>query len=140
VFGDVPLADLECHALEIAAWRAGLSERLRYPATSALRQALDAAIRWELMSENPAKKVTAAAVRLAVVAPSTGARRPPQSRTSYGTRSPRTRSRPASGRSSSRESWGASLEMIERTYGRGIMPVGQGQTAGGLPGVTPHSI
>lgn len=55
-FGDVPLADLERRALEIAAWRAGLPERLRYPATSSLRQALEAAIRWELLSENPAKK------------------------------------------------------------------------------------
>jgi hypothetical protein len=56
VFGDVPLAELERQALEIAAWRAGLSEGLRYPASRALRQALEAAIRWELMSENPAKK------------------------------------------------------------------------------------
>lgn len=55
-FGDVPLADLERQALEVAAWRAGLPERLRYPATSALRQGLEAAIRWELLSENPAKK------------------------------------------------------------------------------------
>jgi integrase len=55
-FGDVPLADLERQALEVAAWRAGLPDRLRYPTTSALRQALEAAIRWELMSENPAKK------------------------------------------------------------------------------------
>lgn len=55
-FGDVPLADLERQALEIAAWRASLPEGLRYPASRALRQALEAAIRWELMSENPAKK------------------------------------------------------------------------------------
>jgi integrase len=38
-FGDVPLP-----------------ERLRYPATSALRQALGAAVAWELIDENPAKK------------------------------------------------------------------------------------
>jgi integrase len=56
VFGDVELAELERQALEVAAWRAGLPERLRYPATSALRQALEAAIRWELITENPAKK------------------------------------------------------------------------------------
>lgn len=55
-FGDIALSDVERQALEIAAWRAGLSEGLRYPATSALRQALEAAIRWELISENPAKK------------------------------------------------------------------------------------
>jgi len=39
-----------------AAWRAALPERLRYPATSALRQALAAAVAWELIDENPAKK------------------------------------------------------------------------------------
>jgi integrase len=55
-FGDVPLADLQRHALEIAAWRVALPERLRYPATSALRQALGAAVAWELIDENPAKK------------------------------------------------------------------------------------
>jgi len=55
-FGDVPLADLQRQALEIAAWRAALPERLRYPATSALRQALAAAVAWELIDENPAKK------------------------------------------------------------------------------------
>lgn len=55
-FGDVPLADLQRQALEIAAWRAALPERLRYPATSALRQALGAAVAWELIDENPAKK------------------------------------------------------------------------------------
>ncbi|CAN5760213.1 hypothetical protein BH18ACT13_BH18ACT13_13620 [soil metagenome] len=36
-FGEVPLADLQRQALEIAAWRAALPERLRYPATSALQ-------------------------------------------------------------------------------------------------------
>ena len=55
-FGDVPLSDLERRSLEIAGWRAGLPERRRYPATSALRQAFEAAIRWELLTENPAKK------------------------------------------------------------------------------------
>jgi integrase len=56
MFGDVPLADLQRRALEIAAWRAALPERLRYPATSALRQALGAAVAWELIDENPARK------------------------------------------------------------------------------------
>jgi hypothetical protein len=55
-FGDVPLADLQRESLEIAAWRASLPDRLRYPATSALRQALAAAVAWELIDENPAKK------------------------------------------------------------------------------------
>jgi hypothetical protein len=56
VFGDVPLADLQRQALGIAAWRSSLPDRLRYPATSALRQALAAAVAWELIDENPAKK------------------------------------------------------------------------------------
>ena len=55
-FGDVPLAALQRQALETAAWRAALPEGLRYPATSALRQALGAAVAWELIDENPAKK------------------------------------------------------------------------------------
>jgi integrase len=55
-FGDVSLVELQRQALEIAAWRAGLPERLRYPATSALRQALNAAVAWELIDENPALK------------------------------------------------------------------------------------
>ena len=48
-FGDVPLADLQRQALEIAAWRAGLPEKLRYPATSAFREAMNAAVAWDLI-------------------------------------------------------------------------------------------
>jgi integrase len=55
-FGDVPLAELQRQALEIAAWRAALPEGLRYPATSTLRQALGAAVAWDLIEENPARK------------------------------------------------------------------------------------
>lgn len=55
-FGDVRLADPQRQALEIAAWRAALPEGLRYPATSALKQALGAAVACELIDENPAKK------------------------------------------------------------------------------------
>ncbi len=55
-FGDVPLADLQRQALEIAAWRAALPEKLRYPATSAFRQALAAAVAWDLIEVNPVKK------------------------------------------------------------------------------------
>jgi integrase len=55
-FGDVPLADLQRQALEIAAWRASLPDRLRYPATSAFRQALAAAVAWDLIEINPVKK------------------------------------------------------------------------------------
>jgi integrase len=55
-FGDVPLASLQRQALEIAAWRARLPERLRYPATSAFRQAMNAAVAWGLIEINRVKK------------------------------------------------------------------------------------
>jgi integrase len=54
-FGDVPLRDLERMSGEIADWRAMLAERSRFGITSALRQALDAAVRWDYMCQNPAK-------------------------------------------------------------------------------------
>jgi integrase len=53
-FGDVPLLDLGRMAGEIASWRATLPERSRYAITSALRQALAAAVRWGYMTTNPA--------------------------------------------------------------------------------------
>jgi integrase len=54
-FGDETLRDLERMAGEIAAWRTRLPERSRYAITSALRQALGAAVRWGYMFVNPAK-------------------------------------------------------------------------------------
>lgn len=54
-FGDVPLRDLERMSGEIAGWRARLPERSRYGVTQALRQALDAAVRWGYTTRNPAK-------------------------------------------------------------------------------------
>src|SRR3954471_15926256 len=45
-FGDVPVADLERRVPEIAAWQARLPSGARYGATQALRQALDAGVRW----------------------------------------------------------------------------------------------
>lgn len=55
-FGDVPLAELQRKALEIAAWRAQLPERLRHPATGAFAQAMSAAVAWDLIEVNPVKK------------------------------------------------------------------------------------
>ena len=55
-FGDVPLGDLERMSGEVASWRATLPERSRFAITAALRQALDAAVRWGYMSQNPAKQ------------------------------------------------------------------------------------
>src|SRR5215207_8328580 len=53
-WGDVPLRDLERMSGDIATWQARLPERSRYGVVQALRQALGAAVRWGLMSTNPA--------------------------------------------------------------------------------------
>src|SRR5215212_3680025 len=54
-FGDVPLRDLERMVDEIAAWQSQLPPRAGHGIAQALRQVLDAAVRWERMSRNPAK-------------------------------------------------------------------------------------
>ena len=54
-YGDVPLADLERMAGELASWQAKLPERSRYGIVQALRQTLAAAVRWDYMSRNPAR-------------------------------------------------------------------------------------
>jgi integrase len=53
-FGDWTLAELEGAADDVAAWRASLSDTSRYRLTSALRQALGAAVRWRYIGRNPA--------------------------------------------------------------------------------------
>ncbi len=45
-FGTIPLHDLAGMAAEIAAWRALQPERVRYARLGALRQCLEAAVRW----------------------------------------------------------------------------------------------
>ncbi len=54
-FGDVPLRELENMTDEIAAWQATLPERAGHGIVSALRQTLDAAVRWKRIGSNPAK-------------------------------------------------------------------------------------
>ena len=54
-FGAVPLRDLERMSGELATWQAKLPERSRYGIVQALRQALEAAVRWGYISRNPAK-------------------------------------------------------------------------------------
>jgi integrase len=54
VFGSWPLRELEHAANEVAAWRATLTPTSRYRLTSALRQALAAAVRWSYVTRNPA--------------------------------------------------------------------------------------
>ena len=54
-FGEVSLRDLERMSGEIAAWRVRLPERSRYGVTQALRQTMEAAVRWGYMTTNPAK-------------------------------------------------------------------------------------
>lgn len=54
-FGDVSLHDLERMTNEIAGWQAQLPPRAGHGIAQALRQVLDAAVRWERMTRNPAK-------------------------------------------------------------------------------------
>jgi integrase len=54
-FGDVPLRDLERMPHEIAGWQAKLPPRAGHGIAQAFRQVLDAAVRWERMTRNPAK-------------------------------------------------------------------------------------
>jgi integrase len=54
-FGDVALVELERMSGDIAAWQARLPERSRHDYVRALRQVLDAAVRWGHMTRNPAK-------------------------------------------------------------------------------------
>ena len=56
-FGDVPLRDLEHMTDELAGWAAVQPQGVRYARVAALRQALDAAVRWRYMRVNPAKLV-----------------------------------------------------------------------------------
>jgi integrase len=53
--GDVPLHNLERMSGDLASWFATLSEGSRYGIVQALRQALEAAVRWGHIQRNPAK-------------------------------------------------------------------------------------
>jgi integrase len=55
VFGSRRIGDLAVH--EIAAWRRALPESRRYPAHRALRQVLQAAVRWKWIEDNAAAVV-----------------------------------------------------------------------------------
>jgi integrase len=54
-YGDVPLRELERMASEIAGWRARQPHRVAHHRAGAVRQVLDAAVRWGYMGVNPAK-------------------------------------------------------------------------------------
>jgi integrase len=54
-YGDVPLAELERMTDELAGFAAGLPERYRYSVVSALRQTLEAGVRYGHLTRNPAK-------------------------------------------------------------------------------------
>lgn len=54
-YGDVPLTDLERMVDELADWQAGLPAKSRHDYVRALRQILDAAVRWRRIITNPAK-------------------------------------------------------------------------------------
>ena len=53
-FGSWTLAELEDASADVAAWRAEYDEGQRYRLTSAMRQALAAAVRWKYLDRNPA--------------------------------------------------------------------------------------
>lgn len=55
VFGELKLSELERMTVEIAEWQTTLPERSRYGIVQALRQTLEAGVRWGLMNRNPAK-------------------------------------------------------------------------------------
>lgn len=54
-YGDVTLRELERMAGELADWQARLPERSRYGIAQALRQALEAGVRWGYITRNPAR-------------------------------------------------------------------------------------
>jgi len=54
-FGDLRLDELERRVPEVAAWMRTLPEGSRYGIVQALRQTLEAAVRWGQMGSNPAK-------------------------------------------------------------------------------------
>lgn len=58
-FGSVTLTDLEHMSAEIAEWQATLPSGYRYAIMRSLRQVLQAAVRWRLIRENPAKEAGA---------------------------------------------------------------------------------
>src|SRR4051794_20782391 len=58
-FGTVKLRDLQARPRDIATWTRTLPPGSRYGIVQALRQALDAAVRWQLMTDNPAKRAGA---------------------------------------------------------------------------------
>jgi integrase len=55
VFGDLRLDELERRVPELAAWTTTLPAGSRYGIVAALRQCLEAAVRWGLVGSNPAK-------------------------------------------------------------------------------------
>lgn len=52
-FGDWTLRELEGAAGDVAKWRAGLTDTSRYRLTLAMRQTLNAAVRWRYLRANP---------------------------------------------------------------------------------------
>jgi hypothetical protein len=58
-YGDRQLRELERMSRELAEWQATLPERSRYGIMQALRQCLEAGVRWGDLDRNPAKLVGA---------------------------------------------------------------------------------
>jgi hypothetical protein len=103
VFGDTPLRDLERMSAEIADWQVSLPERSRYGIVQALRQTLNAAVRWDYMGRNrPRSRARTRNRRRAPSAPTRSPRwtRSPRSYRPAISRSRRSQRRQASGRRS----------------------------------------
>ncbi|MGH3042163.1 MAG: hypothetical protein ACRDNG_10590, partial [Gaiellaceae bacterium] len=55
-FGDLTLAEIEHMGAELAEWRATIPEGFRYAVMGAVRQAMNAGVRWRIIRINPAKE------------------------------------------------------------------------------------
>jgi integrase len=66
-FGDELISQLSTR--QIATWRMSLPESRRHPAHRALRQVLEAAVRWKWIEENPAALVKNPAPRASEIDP-----------------------------------------------------------------------
>src|SRR3954469_10005456 len=66
-FGDELISQLSTR--QIATWRKSLPEPRRHPAHRALRQVLEAAVRWKWIEENPAALVKNTAPRVGEIDP-----------------------------------------------------------------------
>ena len=102
-FGDVPVMDLLPD--EIGAWRMRIPEGHRHDATQAFRQVLNAAVKWKVIPENPAKLVRTRSRSVRRSGRSRHGRTSRRSRSSSARRWARSRSSPPQAGSGRRSGW-----------------------------------